>query len=240
MRIAACQMEDVHGDVPRAISLIQACVAHAEREGADLVCFPECFLQGYGVETGHVRRSAMDLASAAFERVLQSLKSFKPAMVIGLIEKKRDAYFNSAVVVRRGAVVTRYRKTHLLEGEQGVFTPGDRYVVFDAGVKVGINICYDTNFPEAARAVARAGARLVVCPSNNMMRRVTAEEWKHRHNEIRAMRAREVGVWLLSSDVTGHRDGRVSYGPTALIDPDGNVLAHVPLMTTGMVLADVH
>lgn len=120
------------------------------------------------------------------------------------------------------------------------FTPGDRYVVFDAGMKVGINICYDTNFPEAARAVARAGARLVVCPSNNMMRSATAEEWKHRHNEIRAMRARDAGVWLLSSDVTGHRDGRVSYGPTALIDPDGNVLAHVPLMTPGMLLADVH
>jgi len=240
MRIAACQVDDVRNDVPRAVSLIQAYVADAERQGAQLVCFPECFLQGYDVDASHVADVAMDLASSEFSRILRGLKSFEPTIVIGVIERERDACFKSAVVVRRGALVTRYRKTHLLEGERSVFTPGDDYPVFDAaGVKVGINICYDTNFPEAAGAVARAGATLVVCPCNNMMRHVTADAWKHRHNDIRAMRAREARVWLLSSDVTGERDGRISYGPTAVIDPRGTVVDQVPLMTTGMALADI-
>jgi hypothetical protein len=44
---------------------------------------------------------------------------------------------------------------------------------------------------------------------------------------------------LLSADVTGETEGRVSFGPTALIDPAGAVVAQVPLMTTGMVVADV-
>jgi len=181
-----------------------------------------------------------DLASPEFSRILRSLKDFQSTIVIGLIESERGARFNSAIVVRRGALVARYRKTHLLEKETSVFEPGHDYPVFEAGgVTVGINICYDTNFPEAVESVARAGAKLVVCPCNNMMSRATAEEWKYRHNEVRAMRAREARVWLLSSDVTGERDGRISYGPTAVIDPGGRVVEQVPLMTTGMALADI-
>src|SRR5688500_7430283 len=115
MKVAACQMEDVRRDVSRAVSLIQACVADAERQGAHLVCFPECFLQGYDVDARHVEDVAVDLASSDFSQILLSLKGFEPTIVIGLIERERDARFNSAIVVRRGALVTRYRKTHLLE-----------------------------------------------------------------------------------------------------------------------------
>src|SRR5947207_13336935 len=110
MRIAACQMADVRRDIPRAVSLVQACVAHAERQGAHLVCFPECFLQGYDVDAGHVAEMAMDLASPEFSRILWSLKDFQSTIVIGLIESERGARFNSAIVVRRGALVARYRK----------------------------------------------------------------------------------------------------------------------------------
>ena len=240
MRVAVCQMDDVRGDIPRALTLVNTCLADAERQGADLVCFPECFLQGYDVVASHVEAAAIDLASSEFSRILRNLKRCEPTIVLGFIEKERGTYFNSAIVVRRGVLVARYRKIHLLAGERAVFEPGDAYVVFEAaGVRVGINICYDTNFPEAVGAVARAGAEVVVCPSNNMMRRGAAEEWKHRHNEVRAMRAREAHVWLLSSDVTGERNGRISYGPTAVIDPGGRVLQQVPLMSTGMVVAEI-
>lgn len=71
-----------------------------------------------------------------------------------------------------------------------------------------------------------------------MLRPEAAEDWKYRHNVVRCKRARDSRVWLLSSDVTGQRDGRVSYGPTALIDSTGSVVAQVPLMTTGMVVAE--
>jgi len=181
-------MADVRRDIPRAVSLVQACVAHAERQGADLVCFPDCFLQGYDVDAGHLAEMAMDLASPEFSRILRSLQDFQSTIVIGLIESERGARFNSAIVVRRGTLVACYRKTHLLEKETSVFEPGHDYPVFEAGgVTLGINICYDTNFPEAVGSVARAGAKLVVCPCNNMMSRATAEEWKYRHNGVRAM-----------------------------------------------------
>ncbi len=71
------------------------------------------------------------------------------------------------------------------------------------------------------------------------MRRDAAEEWKPRHNEIRSRQARDHGVWIASADITGERDDYISYGPTAVIDPSGTVVAQVPLLETGMVVAEI-
>jgi predicted amidohydrolase len=65
------------------------------------------------------------------------------------------------------------------------------------------------------------------------------DDGAHEHTVIRSTQARKLGVWLLSSDVTGECDDRVSYGPTSLIRPDGTVVDQVPLMEEGMVVSDV-
>ena len=108
-----------------------------------------------------------------------------------------------------------------------------------AGLRFGINICYDTNFPEAARKVADAGASLIVCPANNMLRRETAVAFKDVHNAARGARCRETGLWLVSSDVTGARDGRIGWGPTAVLDPAGAVMAQLPLEAPGLLIFDM-
>jgi predicted amidohydrolase len=147
--------------------------------------------------------------------------------------------FNTAIVVDRGAVVGRYRKEHLLDGEQ-IFDAGSDSQVFEiAGLRFGINICYDTNFLAAARTVADLGASLIVCPANNMHRRKTAEALKDVHNSVRGERCRETGLWLVSADVTGERDGCISWGPTAVLNPAGEVVAQLPLEKTGLLVFDI-
>lgn len=133
-----------------------------------------------------------------------------------------------------------YRKTHLVPGES-LFHAGDSYPTFELrGVRFGINICYDTQFAESAAPIAAQGARLLLVPAQNMMRRAAAIHWKNLHNTIRAERVRETGMWLVSADVTGERDGyRVGFGPTGVMNPRAEVVAQVPLMTTGMVVADI-
>jgi predicted amidohydrolase len=107
------------------------------------------------------------------------------------------------------------------------------------GLRFGINICYDSNFPELARDVADTGASLIVCPANNMMSLVVAEAWKLKHNPIRGERCRETGLWMISADVTGERDGRVAWGPTAVLDPTGAVAAQLPLGEPGLLTFDL-
>jgi predicted amidohydrolase len=122
-----------------------------------------------------------------------------------------------------------------------LFQAGDAYPTFQLnGVTYGINICYDTNFPEAAKAVAEQGSRVLLVPSQNMMTLQAAETWKCRHNAIRAERVSETGMWLVSADVTGARDdSHVAYGPTSVMNPEAEVVAQVPTMAVGMVVASI-
>ncbi|GAA0453141.1 carbon-nitrogen hydrolase [Paractinoplanes deccanensis] len=236
MRIAACQTPEILGDVEAALSCAEGFAAC----GADLLLFPEGFLQGYLVTDEHVRDHALALDSPDFAAILRRLAPLRPTLVLGLLERSGARFHNTAVVVRGGHLLGAYRKTHLVPGES-IFTPGHDYPVFDQdGVRFGVNICYDTRFPAAAAAVAAQGAQALLVLSQNMMRRPAAAHWKHRHNAIRAGRARETGMWLISADVTGERGtDRVGWGPTSVLDPSGRLVAQVPLMTTGYVEADI-
>lgn len=239
-RIGACQTPEILGDVDAAVTCIRGFCEKAEPEGADLLLFPECFLQGYLVTEAHVLRHALDLGSARFRSVAARLADVRPVLVVGVIERAGNAIHNSAVVLEHGQVTGVYRKTHLLPGEK-TFAAGDEYPVFEVkGLRYGINICYDTQFSGAAARIAAQGARVLLVPAQNMMKRQSAETWKHQHNRIRAERVRETGMWLVSADVTGERGNtHVGYGPTSVMRPSANVVAQVPLAETGMVIARI-
>jgi predicted amidohydrolase len=239
-RIAACQLPDVRGDIRTSLTWIQRCAAQAADGNVDLVIFPEAFLQGYFTEVDAVRHLALDTDSKAFADVLRQLRDLPSMLVVGMLEREGARLFNSALVIERGRMVGIYRKTHLVGTEVATFAAGRGYPVFRIGdVRFGINICYDTTFPEAAAAVAGAGAHLIVCPANNMLRRQTAEQWKHLHNEVRLQRVRETGLSLISADVVGASDTSIGYGPTAVLHPRHGVLAQVPLLELGMVVVDI-
>jgi predicted amidohydrolase len=237
MRVGACQTPEILGDVDAALRVVDD---FAGRANADLLLFPEGFLQGYLVTERHVHGQAFDVRSAEFAAVLARLAGIRQTLVLGMIERWRGRYYNTALVVAGGRVVGSYRKTFLTAGES-VFTPGDSYPVFTRdGVRFGINICYDTRFPQAAAAVAGGGAQALLVPAQNMMRRDNALRWQVRHNEIRTQRVRETGLWLVSADVTGERDDtRIGLGPTCVINPSGQVVAQVPAGTTGMAVAEI-
>lgn len=238
-RIAAAQTPEFREDVDAALAYASDVIADAGAQGADLLVFPEGYLQGYLTQEGPARRHALNLASPQFEAILTRLPQTGPTIVLGLIEEDAGRLFNTAAVIGHGVLLGRYRKTHLLGREQ-LFTPGTDSPAFEAaGVRFGINICYDTNFPQAAAKVADTGATLLVCPANNMMQRPTAEHWRDRHNPARGARCRETGLWLISADVTGERDGAVAWGPTAVLNPQGEVVAQLPLDQPGLLVFDL-
>ena len=238
-RIAAAQTVEFREDIEAALTCVADLAARAEAAGAALLCFPEGFLQGYLTDEAAARRHALDLGSSAFAAVLARLPKSGPTIVMGLIERDDGRLFNTAIVAHRGALIGRYRKAHLLGSERIFYAGSDSRLFEAAGLRFGINICHDTNFPEAARKVADLGASLIVCPANNMLRRQTAEAFRDRHNAVRGERCRETGLWLVSADVTGEREGRVSWGPTAVLDPAGQVVAQLPLEKAGLLVCDI-
>jgi predicted amidohydrolase len=241
VRVGGCQTGEILGDVAAAVVVVHEFAGYADEAGVDLLLFPECFLQGYLVTEEHVRGEAFELGSSGFAAVLAQLASIRQVLVLGMIERHRDRYYNTALVIAGGQVLGAYRKRYLTGGES-VFTPGDACPIFDCGgVRFGINICYDTQFPQAAASVAAGGARVLLVPAQNMMRREKALWWQARHNQIRMRRVAETGMWLVSADVTGERDGaRIGLGPTCAINPAGQVVTQVPTGATGMAIAEIN
>jgi predicted amidohydrolase len=238
-RIAAAQTPEFRENVDGALRHLADTVEQAHAAGAALVCFPEGFLQGYLTEERSARAAAIDLGSPVFKGMLGRLPENGPMLVFGLVEIDDGRLFNTAVVVHRRALIGRYRKAHLLSRER-CYSAGCTPGVFQVnGLRFGINICHDTNFTTAARGVVALGASLIVCPANNMLPLKAAETWKDHHNAIRAERCRETGLWLVSADVTGERDGSVSWGPTAVITPTGEVAAQLPLGRPGLLVFDL-
>lgn len=238
-RIAAAQTPEFLEDVDGALGWLSGLIAEAEAQEAALLCLPEGFLQGYLTDEDSARRHALDLGSPAFTALLDRLPRTGPTFVMGLMEIEGGRLYNTAVVLHRGALLGRYRKTHLL-GRERAFTPGADSPTFAVGgLRFGINICYDTNFPQAARKVADGGAELIVCLANNMLPRQTAETWKDAHNAVRGDRCRETSLWMISADVTGERDGAVAWGPTAVLNPAGEVVAQLPLGSPGLLVFDL-
>ncbi|WHA39727.1 carbon-nitrogen hydrolase family protein [Agrobacterium larrymoorei] len=160
-------------------------------------------------------------------------------IVMGMIERENDKLHNTAIVVRSRTVMGRYRKAYLLRKEAFFAAGSEPFVASVDGLTFGVNICRDTAFPEAASKVAGMGGALVVCPANNMLPSEKAEEFREVHNQTRGERCRENKMWLLSADVTGERGDKVAWGPTAVLDPAGEVAAQLPLERPGLLIYDL-
>jgi len=246
VRVGACQTPEIIGNPLTALDIMLRFSKEGGDKNVDLLLFPECFLTGYILSETYMANYAYDFESEQFAAILKQLEHVKPVLVFGAAEKKSGRYYNSAVVVNKGEIVGVYRKTHLIDPNELFFTPGKDFPIFEIkGLKYGINICYDAQFADAAKAVADQGAQLLLLPAQNMIRRENAEKWKYKHNEIRSERVKENGFWYISSDVTGvrppdqHGVERISYGPTSAMNPKAEVVAQVPLMTVGLITVDI-
>jgi len=190
-------------------------VREAGRLGLDIVCLGEAILQvGTSADAGALARP---IPGPDTERLGAAAREAGVWVVAGLAERDGDRAYNTAVLLdRQGRLAGKYRKVHLPreEWKKGI-TPGAEYPVFRTEFgTVGIMICYDWFFPEAAEAFALAGAEVLFAPTwGNTLPdaggRVDGE------NTFR-VRARDNGLFLVPS---------VYDGSSMVIDPMGRILA---------------
>jgi predicted amidohydrolase len=237
LSVGSCQMAPILGDLDASLAEVKRALAWAQEEELDVLCLPEGYLTGYCRTPEEARTYSVDLDSALFSRLISELRQFDPAVVLGLMERSGPELFNSAVIVERGRVLGIYRKQHLIES---AFSPGRESPVFERnGVRYGVNICSDANFPEAATALATGGAEAIFYPLNNNLLHETARKWRSRHIEILSTRARECSAWVISADVVERSATTTGYGCTAIIGPDGRIVERCPELTTGRIRGDL-
>jgi predicted amidohydrolase len=235
-KIGAVQVQDIQGDASAAWDVIKHAMDEADHEGIDLLCFPECFLQGYTLDDKDTEERAFDLASPEFKTALGAISEHKVAIVLGVIEKDAAGYYNSAAVIQNGKLHGAYRKVHLFERN---FQPGEIYPVFTVnGLPFGINICYDARFAEGSVELAAKGAKVIFYPLNNRLPHEKAANYRDKHIPNLVARAQESACWVVSSDVVAQDDTHTGYGCTAIVTPQGEVVSHVQELESGMIAVE--
>jgi predicted amidohydrolase len=167
MSALLAQLESVLRDPPANVE--RAVVALERHPEVEYAVFPELFLSAYDLRSLDVTALAPDGDELA--EVAAAAGRMGTAVVIGFAERLDDgAYANSAACIDRdGTIAAIYRKTQLFAGERTFFRPGHELrLVPLAGRLVAPLICFDVEFPEPVRALAVAGAELLVTVSANM------------------------------------------------------------------------
>lgn len=235
--VAACQPADTQGDTAKTLSLIAQCAADADKAGISVLCFPECYYQGYTRDKVIAHQRAIELDGPEFTSLLEQLANYKVTIILGLIERAGNELFNTAIVVQNGKLVGKYRKAH---PHEGIFEAGTEYPVFDGnGVRFGINICNDANYPETADELLKSKPAVIFYPLNNRLATQTAEKWHDKHIYNLIDRANQTSCWIVSSDIVYEDDEAIGYGFTAIVNPAGEVVAQADELTEQMITASM-
>ncbi|OAE14162.1 carbon-nitrogen hydrolase [Pseudomonas simiae] len=205
-------------NLERALAAIAACAADTQ-----LIVFPETHLMGFpSAET--VADIAEPVDGPTVQAVIQAARARNIGVVVGVVvgmaEHDGGQFYNTTLLITPEGIALRYRKTHLWASDRGVFTPGVRYATcLWNGVRVGLLICYDIEFPETARALAQLGAELLIVTNGNM------DPYGPTHRTAIMARAQENQAFALMVNRVEEGDGGLLFaGGSALVDPLGTLL----------------
>jgi predicted amidohydrolase len=171
MRTALLQSSGRPGSVVENLKVLDEAAGRAAAGGAGLLAAPEMFLTGYAIGDD-IARLAEPADGDSADAVAEIATRHGVAVVYGYPEREGETVYNSAQLISAdGTRLANYRKTHLFGCfERDHFTPGEQPVVQADlnGLRVGLMICYDVEFPENVRAHALAGTDLLVVPTAQM------------------------------------------------------------------------
>ncbi|MBQ7744529.1 MAG: carbon-nitrogen hydrolase family protein [Ruminococcus sp.] len=164
-RVAVLQMRSVSREYESNIKTIIKYMSEAKQEGADILLLPECFITGYDL--------TIDNDSAMTEGDLSPLCEQAGKLGIGLVatalsKGERHPQNAAFVIGKDGKILMKYAKVHTCDfADEKVLEPGTEFKVCDFdGVKIGIMICYDREYPESARILMLKGAEIILVPND--------------------------------------------------------------------------
>lgn len=222
-------MGDVDANMEKSFAFLGELVGR----GASLAVLPEMFPCGFDNEA-LVRHAAK--TPAVLERLSAFARQHAMAVAGSFPEASEQGIHNTLYMIDKdGEVRDGYRKLHLfrLTDEHRYFSPGSRMVTADTAFgRMGLMICYDLRFPELARSLTLAGARILIVPAQWPTPR--AAHWQ---TLLRA-RAIENQVFVIGANRTGADEDLTFPGLSAIIDPWGQVLAEAG-DEDGIILAEI-
>ena len=212
-------------------------ICAAAKKGVQIICLPELFLTQYFCQTEDTQNFSLaePLPGPTSETLSKLAKELKIVLVVPLFEKRTQGiYHNTAIVIDAdGSVAGTYRKMHIPDDpcffEKFYFTPGDTgFKCFPTRYgRVGVLICWDQWFPEAARLTSLSGAQFLFYPTaigyqdedaKESIQQITAWE------TIQKSHAISNGVFLGSVNRVGRENALTFWGRSFICNPFGKVI----------------
>lgn len=189
-------------------------------ENTDLIVLTELSTTGYAFKDRKELSSAAEVIpeGESTSTLIQVAKKINTYLVAGIAEREGDRFYNSAILVGPEGYIGKYRKIHLFKEEKDLFMPGDLdFAVFKVReAKIGIMICFDWIFPEAARVLTLKGAEIICHPSNLVLPYAF---------DVMCSRAIENRVFIITSSRAGKERGLSFQGKSQIVNPDTSVIA---------------
>lgn len=241
--VVQCALSD---EIDTNDKIVETYVRHAADKGAQVIVTPELF-QGHYFCTAQKEENfaraypALDHPSVVnMQKLAAELNVVLP---VSIFERDGSCYYNSVVMVDAdGEVIGIYRKSHIPDGpgyqEKYYFRPGDTgFRAWDTRYgRIGVGICWDQWFPEAARAMMLDGAEVLLYPTAIGSEPHDATlDTKDRWQIVQRGHAVANVVPVAAANRVGVEDGQTFYGSSFISDPMGQLVAELGRTEEGVI-----
>tara|TARA_B100000686_G_scaffold102743_1_gene110072 strand:- start:36079 stop:37731 length:1653 start_codon:yes stop_codon:yes gene_type:complete len=239
MRIALSQINVTVGDIDGNIDRILRRIKSAKDLEVELIAFPELSITGYPPEDLIFKTQFVDDNLAALKRIVSASENIY--VVVGYIDRDKDAIYNSAAIINDKTVIGTYRKMILpnygVFDEQRYFTPGTEPTTYDInGIKTAINICEDIwsdNGPVETQS--KSGAKLLININASPYHRGKRQQ----REALLSRRAVDHNLALAYVNLVGGQDELVFDGTSVMVSTDGEVLARASQFSEDNLIFDI-
>jgi NAD+ synthase len=238
IRIAMAQLNPVVGDLAGNATKARDAHAGAKEQGADVIVFPELFINGYPPEDLVLKPAFQDATRAALEQLAKDCAE-GPAILIGAIWRESHWLYNAVALLDAGEIQGVRLKVDLpnygVFDEKRVFAPGPMPGPIDVrGVRMGLPICEDIWGPEVVETLEETGAELLVSPNGSPF------DWPKPDIRLNKAVARvtESKLPLMYVNLVGGQDELVFDGASFVLNGDCSLAAQLPAWEEALLVTD--
>ena len=227
-----------------SIAAARLAIGQASNERADLLCFPECFVPGYRAKDKQIPPPDATFLDRAWSVLADAARDANVTVILGTERIVDGALLPTALVIQRDGTVAGFQdKVQLDPSEDGTYSPGSERRVFEDGaLKFGIVICHEGwRYPETVRWAARRGAHIVFHPHfheaepGGYVPSTFADPANTFHEKAALCRAAENTCYFATVNFASKGSPTTS----AVVRPDGTLLAYQPYGVAGLLIADI-
>ncbi len=235
-RVSVVQFEPVLLNTEHNLNAI---LSYIEQADTDLIVFPELATSGYVFNTmDEVTEVAESIPDGhCFQAIAEAARARDCSVVYGFPELDDELYYNSSALVNPDGSYHIYRKVHLFDREKLFFEPGNKaFFVNEAKhvVRVGMMICFDWQFPEAARSLALQNAQIFCHPSNLVL------PWCQQAMTTRALENRVFCITANRLGTETNGDTTLHFtGQSQILNTTGDLLCRLSKDTPGISTVEI-